>query len=79
VPSVDPRVTIQVPAACEIHLIVRVPVKSGERGFIEQAILTDVFLNNDFSKKSATSLNSTSPQAAQDPETGQQRHDRLPE
>lgn len=51
VPSVDPRVTIQVPTAGELHLIVRVPVKSGERGFIEQTILTDVFLNNDFIKK----------------------------
>src|SRR5690606_34307603 len=34
IPSVDPRVTIQVPTAAEVHLIVRVPVKSGERGFI---------------------------------------------
>ncbi|HLT64115.1 MAG TPA: mechanosensitive ion channel domain-containing protein [Pseudohongiella sp.] len=53
IPSVDPRVTIQVPTAAEVHLIVRVPVKSGERGFIEQGILTDVLLGNDFSKKSA--------------------------
>lgn len=51
VPSVDPRVTIQVPTAGEIHLIVRVPVKSGERGFIEQAILTDVFLHHEFTRK----------------------------
>lgn len=71
VPSVDPRVTIQVPAAGEIHLIVRVPVKAGERGFIEQAILTDVFLNNDFIKKSATSMTSTSPQVPPDAEPGQ--------
>lgn len=48
VPSVDPRVTIQVPTAGEVHLIVRVPVKSGERGFIEQQILTEVFLKHDF-------------------------------
>jgi small-conductance mechanosensitive channel len=51
VPSVDPRVTIQVPTAGEVHLIVRVPVKSGERGFIEQSILTEVLQANDFSKK----------------------------
>jgi len=51
VPSVDPRVTIQVPTAGEIHLIVRVPVKSGERGFIEQCILTDVFLAHDLPGK----------------------------
>jgi small-conductance mechanosensitive channel len=51
VPSVDPRVTIQVPSAGEVHLIVRVPVKSGERGFIEQSMLTEVLLQNDFSAK----------------------------
>lgn len=57
VPSVDPRVTIQVPTAGEIHLVVRVPVKSGERGFIEQSMLTEVLLQNDFSanQPSATS------------------------
>jgi small-conductance mechanosensitive channel len=51
VPSVDPRVTIQVPVAGEVHLIVRVPVKSGERGFIEQSILTEIFMNNDYTAK----------------------------
>lgn len=51
IPSVDPRVTIQVPTAGEIHLIVRVPVKSRERGFIEQSILNDVFQRHDFSPK----------------------------
>jgi len=71
VPSVDPRVTIQVPTAGEIHLIVRVPAKSGERGFIEQAILTDVFLNNDFSKRSESAMTSTSTTAAPDAEPGQ--------
>jgi small-conductance mechanosensitive channel len=79
VPSVDPRVTIQVPDACEIHLIVRVPAKSGERGFIEQAILTDVFLNNDFSRQSMTTQTSTPSLATHDAGPGQQRHDRLPE
>lgn len=48
IPTVDPRVTIQVPAAGEVHLIVRVPTKSGQRGYIEQAILADVFRDNDF-------------------------------
>lgn len=48
-PSVDPRVTIQIPVAGEIHLTVRIPAKAGERNFIEQAILTEVFSENDFS------------------------------
>ena len=51
VPSVDPRVTIQVPTAGEVHLVVRVPAKSGERGFIEQSMLTEVLLQNDFTTK----------------------------
>jgi small-conductance mechanosensitive channel len=48
VPSADPRVTISVPAAGEIHLIVRFPCKSGMRSFMEQSILNDVFQHNDF-------------------------------
>ncbi|MEX0845213.1 MAG: mechanosensitive ion channel domain-containing protein [Balneolaceae bacterium] len=48
VPSVEPRVTLQIPVAGEIHLIVRIPTKSGERSFIEQSILSDVFSNHDF-------------------------------
>ena len=51
VPTVDPRVTLQVPAAGEIHLIIRVPTKTGQRSYIEQSILSDVFKNYDFSKK----------------------------
>jgi len=51
VPSVDPRVSISVPAAGEIHLIVRIPAKTAERSFIEQAILSDVFDTHDFTKK----------------------------
>lgn len=47
-PSVDPRVTLQVPVAGEIHLIVRVPTKSGQRGYIEQAIMAEVFQHNDY-------------------------------
>lgn len=57
VPTVDPRVTLQVPAAGEIHLIVRVPVRSGQRSYIEQAILSEVLSSRDFapSKKSEES------------------------
>ena len=51
VPSVEPRVTIQVPAAGEVHLIVRIPVKSGQQGYIEQSILSEVLSNNDFAAK----------------------------
>ncbi len=51
VPAVDPRVTIQVPAAGEIHLIVRIPAKTHQRSYIEQAILSDVFGNHDFAPR----------------------------
>jgi len=51
VPSVDPRVTLQVPAAGEIHLIIRVPAKTAERSYIEQSILFEVFSQNNFSGK----------------------------
>ncbi len=51
VPTVEPRVTIQVPAAGEIHLIIRIPVKSSQRSFIEQTILSDVLSNSDFAAK----------------------------
>ncbi|MFL1455983.1 mechanosensitive ion channel domain-containing protein [Marinobacter sp. GN3S48] len=51
VPSVDPRVTIQAPVASEIHLTVRLPAKSGQRSYIEQAILSEVFASTDFSGK----------------------------
>lgn len=56
-PAVEPRVTLQVPVAGEIHLTVRLPVKVGERNFIEQNILSEVFSQNDFaaeSRKKAT-------------------------
>src|SRR5690554_2201486 len=49
VPTVEPRVTVQVPTAGEIHLIIRIPTKSGERGFLEQSILTEVLSKHDFS------------------------------
>ena len=51
VPAVDPRVRISVPAAGEVHLVVRFPVKTSERSFMEQAILSDVFENYDFTVK----------------------------
>ncbi|WP_027328269.1 mechanosensitive ion channel domain-containing protein [Marinimicrobium agarilyticum] len=47
-PSVDPRVTLQVPSAEEIHLIVRIPALTDRRSAIEQSILTEVFSRNDF-------------------------------
>jgi hypothetical protein len=53
VPSVDPRVTIHVPVASEIHLTVRLPTKSGQRSYIEQAILSEVFTNTDYSAKNS--------------------------
>src|SRR5690606_28819112 len=42
IPNVEPRVTIQVPAAGEVHLVVRVPARSSERSYIEQQIMLDV-------------------------------------
>lgn len=51
IPSVDPRVNISVPAAGEIHLIIRIPTKMAERNYIEQAIFSEVFAENDFSIK----------------------------
>lgn len=51
IPTVDPRVSIQLPTASELHLIVRIPARSGERSFIEQTILAEVFGENDFTAK----------------------------
>ena len=48
--SVDPRVTIQVPTAAEIHLVVRFPVRASQRSYIEQLILSEVF-TEDYSGK----------------------------
>lgn len=41
-PSIEPRVTIQVPASEEIHLAMRLPVPTSRRMTIEQAILAEV-------------------------------------
>lgn len=49
VPSVEPRVRLSVPAAGEIHLIIRIPTKMAERNYIEQAIFSDVLGSNNFS------------------------------
>jgi len=50
IPTVEPRVTIQVPTAGEVHLIIRLPAKSHQRSYIEQSILSEVLSNNDFSR-----------------------------
>jgi len=47
---VDPRVTIQLPSATEIHLVVRFPVRATQRSYIEQLILSEVF-TEDYSGK----------------------------
>lgn len=49
IPTVEPRVTLQIPSAGEIHLIVRVPTRSTQRSYIEQSILSEVFTNFEFS------------------------------
>lgn len=68
VPSVEPRVTLQIPAAGEIHLIVRIPTRSGQRSYIEQSILQEVFSKNDFSKKDGESTAATVSEPADKPE-----------
>ncbi|AFJ03247.1 putative integral membrane protein [Methylophaga frappieri] len=41
VPSVEPRVTLQVPEADEIHLVIRIPARAFQRVQVEQAILNE--------------------------------------
>lgn len=41
VPSVEPRVTLAVPEADEIHLVVRIPARAHQRVQVEQAILSE--------------------------------------
>lgn len=68
-PTVEPRVTLQVPVAGEIHLTVRLPVKVGERNFIEQNILNEVFSQNDFfpeSRRKQAAATATSANASAD-------------
>ncbi|TVQ03053.1 MAG: hypothetical protein EA359_10555 [Balneolaceae bacterium] len=64
-PTVEPRVSIQVPAAGEIHLIIRVPAKSGQRSYIEQSILFDVLTNHDFIRKKDGKTMPSSPESEQ--------------
>src|SRR5690554_4555926 len=54
VPSAEPRVTISVPAAGEIHLIVRFPCKAQLRSAMEQTILAEVFQQQSFSSAIAS-------------------------
>jgi hypothetical protein len=61
VPSVDPRVTLQVPTAGDIHLIIRLPAPAEKRNFMEQAILAEVFMRYDFSQKSSQPLAADKP------------------
>lgn len=51
IPTVEPRVTVQLPTAGEVHLVVRVPAKSGQRSYIEQLIIADVLATGDFAAK----------------------------
>ena len=41
VPSVEPRVTLMVPEADEVHLVVRIPARAHQRVQVEQAILSE--------------------------------------
>src|SRR5690606_28432861 len=51
IPAVEPRVTVQIPTASEVHLVVRIPAKSGQRSYIEQSIIADVLGARDFTPK----------------------------
>jgi small-conductance mechanosensitive channel len=42
IPPVEPRVTIHLPSATEVHLVIRLPVPAGQRSTIEQEILQEV-------------------------------------
>ncbi|EMR12123.1 hypothetical protein MPL1_12030 [Methylophaga lonarensis MPL] len=57
VPSVEPRVTIQVPDAEQIHLVVRIPTKTQQRNQIEQAILSDVLIGEQALQDDTTANN----------------------
>lgn len=61
VPTIEPRVTLQIPDAEQIHLVIRIPVKSGQRSYIEQTILSDVLSNNDFSSPKRDPQSDSSP------------------
>ncbi len=42
IPPVEPRVTLHVPNATEVHLVIRLPVPAGQRSTVEQVILDEV-------------------------------------
>lgn len=50
-PSVDPRVTIQVPTPGEVQLLVRLVARPGQRGQLEQSILGEVLAARDYSAR----------------------------
>lgn len=54
VPSVEPRVTLQIPEPERINLLVRIPTPARRKGRIEQAILRRVF-NENFNPRPHTS------------------------
>jgi len=56
IPSIEPRVSIQVPTAGELHLIVRIPTLAARRSAVEQAILAELFNEYDFSNKKPTEV-----------------------
>jgi small-conductance mechanosensitive channel len=56
-PAVEPRVTVHVPSATEIHLVVRLPVPAGQRSAVEQAILEEVLSSSNFSRKAEAAAN----------------------
>lgn len=50
IPPVEPRVTILLASASEVHLVVRLPVPAGQRSTIEQQILQEVLPAIGYSK-----------------------------
>jgi small-conductance mechanosensitive channel len=48
-PPVEPRVTIHLPSATEVHLVVRLPVPAGQRSSVEQAVLQEVLSGKNYS------------------------------
>ena len=64
VPDVEPRVTVQMPTAGEVHLVVRVPVQAGQRGRIEHTIL-NAFLEKVDAERTPSSATAASSDRAQ--------------
>ncbi len=70
IPTIDPRVSIQVPTAGEVHLIIRIPTRSTQRSFIEQSILMDVFSESMFARPPEVKANPAGTDASAHPESG---------